>query len=60
MKDVMRSMSPKEAAQGFFGQDDASFAETIAMLVQNDPRLAQVFQNTRRRFLQDESQSPAG
>jgi hypothetical protein len=53
-------MSPKEAAQAFFGQDDASFAETVAMLAQNDPRLAQVFQNTRRRFLQDESQSAAG
>lgn len=60
MKDATRSMSPKEAAQAFFGQDDASFAETVAMLAQNDPRLAQVFQNTRRRFLQDESQSAAG
>lgn len=54
MKSVAQSMTPHEAAQAFFGQDDASFAETIAMLTKNDPRLAQVFQNTRRRFLKDD------
>ena len=55
MKEAMQSMSPREAAQAFFGQDDASFAATVAMLAKNDPRLAQVFQKTRRRFLEDES-----
>lgn len=54
MKAMTESMTPKEAAQAFFGQDDASFAETVAMLAKNDPRLARVFQNTRRRFLEDE------
>lgn len=52
MKNIAQSMNPKEAAQAFFGQDDAAFAETVAMLAKNDPRLAKVFQNTRRRFLQ--------
>ncbi len=55
MKNIAQSMSPREAAQAFFGQDDASFAETIAMLTKSDPRLAKVFQNTRKRFLADES-----
>ena len=60
VKDDVRSMSPEEAAQAFFGQDDASFAETVALLAKNDPRLVEVFQNTRRRFLQDKSQSQTG
>lgn len=55
MKSIAQSMSPREAAKAFFGQDDVAFAETIEMLTKNDPRLAQVFQNTRRRFLQGDS-----
>ena len=56
MKSISESMTPHEAAQAFFGQDDASFAETVAMLAQNDPRLAKVLQHTRRPFLEGESQ----
>lgn len=51
MKDVSQSMKPHEAAQAFFGQDDASFSEMLADLTANDPRLVAVFQRTRKRFL---------
>jgi len=54
MKNMAQSMTPREAAQAFFGQDDAAFAETVAVLAKDDPRLARVFQNTRRRFLQED------
>lgn len=52
MKSVAQSMSPREAAQAFFGQDETAFAETVAMLAKNDARLAQVFESTRKRFLE--------
>ena len=54
MKQTAQSMTPKEAAKAFFGQDEAAFAETVAMLAQSDPRLAKVFQNTRKRFLDEQ------
>ncbi len=52
MKNINESMSPSDAAQAFFGQDDATFSEMIAKLTANDPRLAAVFQGTRKRFLE--------
>ncbi|EBA11952.1 hypothetical protein [Roseobacter sp. CCS2] len=51
MKTATQSMDPHEAAQAFFGQDDASFAEMLTQLTANDPRLTAVFQRTRQRFL---------
>ena len=55
MKEIAQSMTPKQAAQAFFGQDDAAFAKTIEMLTRNDPRLAKVFHSTRQRFLDDKN-----
>jgi hypothetical protein len=55
MKHIAQSMTPQQAAKAFFGQDDASFAETVAMLTKNDPRLAKVFLKTRERFLDSEN-----
>lgn len=51
MKNTAQSMDPDEAALAFFGQDDASYAKMLADLTANDPRLAAIFQRTRRRFL---------
>ena len=45
-------MEPHEAAQAFFGQDEAAFTEMLAKLTANDPRLVAVFQKTRKRFLE--------
>ena len=53
MKEIAQSMTPEQAATAFFGQDDAEFAKTMALLTRNDPRLEQVFRNTRNRFLED-------
>jgi hypothetical protein len=55
MKHIAQSMTPQQAAEAFFGQDDASFAETVAMLTKNDPRLAKAFLKTRERFLDSEN-----
>lgn len=55
MKNASQSMTPNEAAHAFFGQDDASFAEIVAKLTKNDPRLARVFNSTRERFLKNDS-----
>lgn len=54
MKNTSRSMDPDEAAQAFFGQDESSFTEMLTELTANDPRLAEVFQRTRKRFLETE------
>lgn len=51
MKNVSQAMSPSEAANSFYGQDDKAFAEMIAKLAVNDPRLVAAFKNTRARFL---------
>ncbi|MFA8440876.1 hypothetical protein [Yoonia sp.] len=51
MKDAAKSMGPDEAAKAFFGQDETTFAEMLADLTANDPRLAAVFLRTRQRFL---------
>lgn len=51
MKNIAQSMDPHEAAQSFYGQDDATFSEMLAKLTVNDPRLKEVFQKTRKRFL---------
>ena len=51
MKNTSQSMSPREAAQAFYGQDEALFSEMIAKLAVNDPRLSDVFKSTRKRFL---------
>lgn len=51
MKNVSRALSPHEAAQAFYGQDEASFTEMVAKLAQSDPRLIGVFKNTRQRYL---------
>lgn len=45
-------MDPQQAAQAFFGLDDADFDQVVAKLAINDPRLVQVFQKTRARYLQ--------
>jgi len=51
MKTTSKSMDPHEAAKAFFGQDDDAFTEMLSQLTANDPRLADVFQRTRKRFL---------
>ena len=53
MKASAQSMDPQQAAQAFFGLNDADFDKMIAKLAKNDPRLVKVFQNTRARFLQN-------
>jgi hypothetical protein len=55
MKSISKSMDPNEAAQAFFGQDDAAFSQMLKNLTANDPRLAAVFLRTRERFLQSQS-----
>ncbi len=50
MKSVSQSMSPQEAAQAFYGQDEAAFSEMVSKLSSQDPRLLKVFQNVKRRF----------
>ena len=57
MKSTSDSMSPDEAAKAFFGQDDATFALTIAKLTKNDQRLAKAFHTTRQAFLKQDSTS---
>lgn len=52
MKNISQSMTQREAAQAFYGQDDASFSDMVAKLAVNDPRLKDVFKNTRSRFLE--------
>lgn len=52
MKDISQSMTQREAAQAFYGQDEASFQDMVAKLTANDPRLSGVFKSTRRRFLE--------
>ena len=52
MKIVSQSMSPLEAAQAFYGQDDTSFEQMIAKLSESDPRLVKVFQQTRKTYLE--------
>ncbi|PJI93155.1 hypothetical protein BC777_2025 [Yoonia maricola] len=51
MKNTTQSMSPQEAAQAFYGQDEKSFSEMLSQLTVNDPRLVAIFQRTRQRFL---------
>jgi hypothetical protein len=48
---MSQSMTPEEAAQAFYGQDDANFADMVAKLAKNDARLVQVFKNTRKHVL---------
>ncbi|MCK0096760.1 hypothetical protein MWU60_14360 [Yoonia sp. F2084L] len=52
MKDAAQSMTQREAAQAFYGQDESSFYDMVAKLAANDPRLSDVFKSTRRRFLE--------
>jgi len=52
MKIVSQSMSPLEAAQAFYGQDDTSFVLMISKLTESDPRLVKVFQQTRKTYLE--------
>lgn len=52
MKNVSQSMNQREAAQAFYGQDEAAFSDMVAKLTVNDPRLKDVFKSTRRRFLE--------
>ena len=51
MKTVSQSMSPREAAQAFYGQDEAAFELVIGKLSESDPRLVKVFQQTRKTYL---------
>lgn len=53
MKNVSQSMTPREAAQAFYGQDEDAFSQMVAKLAESDPRLVNVFKNTRNRFLKD-------
>lgn len=52
MKAAARSMTPKEAATAFYGQDQAAFDKMVEALSSSDPRLAKVFQDVRERFLE--------
>ena len=51
MKNVSQSMSQREAAKAFYGQDEVSFSEMIVKLAVNDPRLVDVFKRTRALFI---------
>jgi len=57
MKSSAQSMDPQQAAQAFFGLKDADFDQMVTQLTKNDPRLLQVFKNTRARFLDGQSKS---
>jgi hypothetical protein len=52
MKNVSQSMSPREAAQAFYGQDEAAFSSMLAKLAESDPRLINVFKRTRQRYIE--------
>lgn len=43
-----------EAAHAFYGQSDAEFALQIKQMTAADPRLAKIFENTRKRYLNGE------
>ena len=43
-----------EAAQAFYGQSESDFALQIKQLTAGDPRLAKIFENTRKRYLKGE------
>lgn len=43
-----------EAAQAFYGQSESDFAFQIKQLTAGDPRLAKIFENTRKRYLKGE------
>lgn len=53
MKNAPQSMTPREAAQAFYGQDEAVFADMVEKLAENDPRLIDVFKRTRKQFLEN-------
>ncbi len=53
MKSIAQSMNPHDAAQAFFGQDDIAFSEMVAKLAASDPRLVDVFNRTRKRYLEE-------
>ena len=55
MKSTEQSSSPREAANAFYGQDDAGFARAIMKLTANDPRLANIFNNVRKRHLEQKN-----
>lgn len=55
MKSILKSMDPDEAAQAFFGQNDKAFSEMLEKLTANDPRLTEVFQRTRKRYLESQN-----
>ncbi len=52
MKSVSQSMTPLEAAKAFYGQDEAAFSSMLEKLTASDPRLARVFNRTRKNFLE--------
>ena len=52
MKQANKLTAPHDAAAAaFYGLSDAEFAEQIAKLSANDPRLIAVFKMTRANFL---------
>ncbi len=53
LKSESESMTPDAAAKALFGRDQDSFTKSVNQLAVNDPRLAQVFENVRQRYLAD-------
>jgi len=51
MKTICESMTPDDAAQAFFGQNEEAFLKMIDKLTANDPRLTKAFENMRVRYL---------
>ena len=54
MKNVSQSMTPREAAQAFYDQDEAAFAGMVAKLAESDPRLINVFKRSRKQYLEND------
>jgi hypothetical protein len=52
MKNTSQSMSPRDAAEAFYGQDEVAFAEMVERIAINDQRLVELFKNTRNRFIE--------
>ena len=53
MPQAPRNTAADRAAEAFYGQTDAAFAQQLQDICRNDERLIAAFQRTRAAFLQD-------
>ena len=53
----LATIARRDAAQEFYGQDEASFEDHLRRLGATDPRLQRAFRNTRERYLKEQGAS---